>query len=371
MKKIFSLAALALMASMTFVGCSSDDNKEQPTPEPTPTPAPEPTPEPAPAPINPLSGTWTQVTDGMYQYTVNTFVMSDKPIIDYSAANTSINPTIPEGTPTYSKVTNDVDPTTGMTYNFVKEEGYYTLPEPITTTNAAGETVSTYPSIGTITLWPQVAMTSPDGSTWTATPKANMINRQEYTYQVIGNVIVLTLGDKSTLTYTSRPTSAATTIPADAFFKSWTLPNDVDPTITTSLLMSAQPITNYAQTGAPNPTIPEGTPFYMKEISPTDPTYAYGGTWSRELGYFTLPPATTTQTEAGTSESTLPATGKIIFWPQSTMTSTDGTNWTTEQPTGQTPTMREYTYTMYGNVMLLTGADMSTLTYYNAIVNAK
>ena len=53
------------------------------------------------------------------------------------------------------------------------------------------------------------------------------------------------------------------------------------------------------------------------------------------------------------------------------MTSVDGTTWTTEQPTGQTPTMREYTYTMYGNVMLLTGADKSTLTYYTTIVIAK
>ena len=370
MKKIFTLAALALMTSMMFVGCSSDDdNNTQPTP--TPAPAPTPDPDPTPTPDNPLAGTWTVVTDGWMQYTVSTFVMSNKPIVDYSAANTSVNPTIPAGTPTYSLVTNDVDPTTGTTSNFSKEEGYYTLPEPVVTTNAAGETVSTIPSMGTITLWPQVVMTSFDGSTWTATPKANMVSRHEYTYQKIGNVLVLTRGDKTTATFTSKPTPAATTVPADAFFKSWTLPNDLDPTITTSLLMSAQPITNFIPAGATNPTIPAGTPSYVKEVRPTDPTAAAGGTWSREIGYFTLPASTTTQTEGGTSVTTLPATGKITFWPQSTMTSVDGTTWTTEQPTGQTPTMREYTYTMYGNVMLLTGADKSTLTYYTTTVIAQ
>lgn len=371
MKKIFTLAALALMTSMMFVGCSSDDNKVEPTPAPAPAPTPTPAPTPAPIPVNPLTGSWTQVTDGWYQYIMSTLTMSDKPIVDYSAANTTVNPTIPEGTPTYSIVTNDIDPTTGTTSNFTKEEGYYTLPEPVMTVSAAGDTTYVIPSIGTITLWPQVAMTSIDGSTWAATPKANMISRQEYTYQVIDNVMVLTRGDKSTITFTSKPTVVVTDIPADAFYKSWVLPNDADPTITTSLLMSAQPFTDYVPVGVINPTIPEGTPAYMKETRPSDPTLAYGGTWSREIGYFTFPAATTTQTEGGTSVTTLPATGKITFWPQSTMTSTDGTNWTTEQPTGQTPTMREYTYTMYGNVMLLTGADKSTLTYYTTTVITK
>ena len=171
--------------------------------------------------------------------------------------------------------------------------------------------------------------------------------------------------------FAQKPATTATTVPADAFFKSWTLPNDTDPTITTSLLMSAQPVTNFIPAGATNPTIPAGTPSYVKEVRPTDPTAATGGTWSREIGYFTLPASTTTQTEGGTSVTTLPATGKITFWPQSTMTSVDGTTWTTEQPTGQTPTMREYTYTMYGNVMLLTGADKSTLTYYTTTVIAQ
>ena len=266
MKKIFTLAALALMTSMMFVGCSSDDdNNTQPTPTPAPTPTPDP--DPTPTPDNPLAGTWTVVTDGWMQYTVSTFVMSNKPIVDYSAANTSVNPTIPAGTPTYSLVTNDVDPTTGTTSNFSKEEGYYTLPEPVVTTNAAGETVSTIPSMGTITLWPQVVMTSFDGSTWTATPKADMVSRHEYTYQKIGNVLVLTRGDKTTATFTSKPATTATTIPADGFFKSWTLPNDTDPTITTSLLMSAQPVTNYLPAGATNPTIPAGTPSYVKEVA--------------------------------------------------------------------------------------------------------
>ena len=366
MKKIFTLAALALMTSMMFVGCSSDDNNNA---QPTPAPAPAPAPDPTPTPDNPLIGTWTVVTDGWMQYTVSTLVMSNKPFIDYSVTNTAQNTTIPAGTPTYSIVTNDIDPYTGLATNFFKEEGYYTLPEPVATTNAAGETVSAVPLTGKLTLWQHVYMTSTDGSTWTAaTPTAV---RQEFTYQMIGNVLVLTRGDKTTTTFTSKPTPAATTVPADAFFKSWTLPNDTDPTITTSLLMSAQPITNFLPAGATNPTIPAGTPSYVKEVRPTDPTAATGGTWSREIGYFTLPASTTTQTEGGTSVTTLPATGKITFWPQSTMTSVDGTTWTTEQPTGQTPTMREYTYTMYGNVMLLTGADKSTLTYYTTTVIAQ
>lgn len=365
MKKILTIAALALMTSTMFVACSSDDTND---PQPTPTPAPTPAPTPTPTPTNPLVGTWNQVVDGI-TYNVGTLVMSNKPIIDYSAANTSVNPTIPEGTPTYTEEVYYVDPTTGIASNFVKQEGYYTLPEPVTTTSATGETTSAIPLTGKITFWPQVEMTSFDGSVWTATPKANMTTREEYDYQLIGNALIFTRGDKSTITFTLKSTPAATVV-STAFFQSWIQPNDLDPTMTTTLQMSAMPYIDYGTTTTPpNPSIPAGTPSYTLETKPVNALDPYTtGTWTQELGYFTYPAPTESTTTEGTTVSTIPSTGIITFWPQKIRTSTDGTNWT-DTPAAEMPTtMKQYTYTLNGNVMILTGGDKSTLTYYTTIL---
>ena len=343
MKKILSIALLAMMTSMMFVACSSSDD--------SPAPAPAPTPEPTPTPTldSPYLGTWNLVNDAD-PTVITTLVISTEPLIDYSATNTTLNPTIPAGTPTYSKVVkNDpgvIDPWAGGTASFAKEQGYVT-------SSADGK----------IIFWPQAAMSSSDGSTWTATPAADMVKMEEYACQLIGNVMALTRGDGTTQTYILQTAEPAVTVAADAFFTTWKLPNDADPTTTVELVLSAQPYSDYTvPSGSTNPTIPVGTPSYTKTTKVDegliDP-WAGGLSFTKEMGYFVLPAADAT--------GMLPATGMITFWPQKVMTSTDGSTWT-ETPAAEMPAnMEEYSYTMNGNVMVLTRGDKTTLTYYTIL----
>lgn len=356
---------LVMMTSMMFVACStSDDDSVKPTPTPTPTPPVTPT----PTPENPFIGTWTLVGDAD-PMTVTELVMSYNPIIDYSATNTTVNPTIPAGTPTYVRTQkpnpNYADPWAGAT-TYSKEQGYFTLPI-VTTTNAAGETVSTIPTTGKITFWPQSAMTSNDGSTWTATAAADMVKMEELDYMLNGSVMVLKRADKTTMTYIINNGTPATTVDGNTFFKTWQMPTDMDPATTVDLVMSATPYVDYtAQSTATNPTIPANAPSYTKTTK-VDPTVIdpWGGTpsYTKVMGYFTLPGVT-----EGAIPATIPATGKITFWPQKQLTSTDGTTWTETPAAEMTVTMEEYTYTLDGNVMVLTRGDKTTETYFTIII---
>jgi len=366
MKKILSLAAFALMTSMMFVACSSGDDDPV---QPAPTPAPTPEPEPEPTPANPFLGTWNLIND-VDPTIVTELVMSTNPIIDYSAANTSQNPSIPAGTPTYVMETkpnpNYTDPWVIVT-TYSKEQGYFTMPAAVT--DAAGN--STIPSSGMVTFWPQSSMTSNDGSTWTAVPVADMAKMIEYEYVLNGNVMVLTKGDKTTQTFITVKGTPAATVPGDAFFKTWILPSDADPTTTVNLVMSATPYTDYSAPGTQtNPTIPANALSYTKttKVDPNviDPWAGGTASYTKDMGYFTIPDETTTTAE-GTSVTTRPATGTISFWLQRQWTSTDGSTWT-ETPAADLPAnLEEYTYSMNGNVMVLTKADKTTVTYYTII----
>ena len=366
MKKILSMMALAMMTSMMFVACSSsDDDPVQPAPTPTP-----PAPDPEPTPANPFLGTWNLVND-VDPTIVTELVMSTNPIIDYSAANTSQNATIPAGTPTYvleSKPNpNYTDPWIVVT-TYTKEQGYFTMPAAVT--DAAGN--STIPTTGKVTFWPQSSMTSNDGSTWTATPAADMPKMIDYDYVINGNVMVLTKGDKTTQTFITIKGTPATTVPSDAFFKTWSMPTDANPTTAVDLVLSSTPYTDYSVPSTPpNPTIPANALSYTKTTTVTTAADPWAGTpetkeYTRDMGYFTMPDATAGTTD-GATVSVRPATGTITFWLQKQWTSTDGSTWT-ETPTADIPaTMEEYTYSLNGNVMVLTKADKTTVTYYTII----
>lgn len=330
------------MTSMAFVACSSsDDNPVQPQPTPTP-----------PTPESPLAGTWSLVND-VDRSVVTELVVSTDPIQDYSATNTSVNPTIPAGTPTYSLVMKTdpsvVDPWAGGTTSFAKEVGYVTT--------AAG---------GKVTFWPQSVMSSTDGTNWMATPKADMTNHQDYTYQINGNVLILTRGDNTTQTFISKvatPTVAAT---VSVFFNTWLQPSDAAPNTKVELVMSSLPYVDYGNTGTgTNPTIPANTPSYTKttsvNVGTLDP-WVSPTSYTKDMGYFTLPGVASMD---GTTS--IPSTGKIVFWLQKQMTSTDGSAWT-EVPAADIPVkMEEYTYTLNGNVMVLTKGDKTTQTYYTIL----
>lgn len=358
MKKILSLAAFALMTSMAFVACSSDDdNNTQPTPEPTPTPPPTPTPTPA----NPFIGTWSLVNDAD-KTLVTEIVMSTEPYQNYSATLTTVNPTIPEGTPSFKTISKTFDATTGAPLSYTMDEGYFTMPAPIAGTNAAGEATSTIPTKGTITFWPQSSMTSVDGSTWTAATTGAV--KEEYSYQLNGIVMILTRGDNSTRTFILQTGAPASPVPGDAFFKSWILPNDADPTTVVDLLISAEATPDYGPAPAtPNPSIPADAPYYTKTTK-----YDFGvlvpgipAMYEKEIGRVSLPAAST----SGTT-TTRPGEGNITFWPQKLLSSTDGTTWTEATPT---VTMEEYTYRMESNVMTLTTGDKKgTFTYYTLLL---
>jgi hypothetical protein len=291
--------------------------------------------------------------------------MSTDPIVDYSAVNTTVNPTIPAGTPTFSK---EIKISSGGVWiptavSFTKEAGYFTMPDPVTTTDASGATTSVIPTSGKITFWPQSSMTSTDGSTWTATAAVDMVKMEEYTYLLTGNVMVLTKGDGTTQTYILQVANPVATVAADAFFKSWKLPNDADPTTKVDLVLSAQPYTDYSvPSGATNPTIPADAPSYIKtttiDLGTVTPWSI--ASYTREIGYFVLPAVDATT-------ATRPATGTVTFWIQKTMTSTDGSTWTETTPAAGSTTMEEYTYSMNGNVMVFTRGDKTTLTYYTVI----
>ena len=84
--------------------------------------------------------------------------------------------------------------------------------------------------------------------------------------------------------------------------------------------------------------------------------------YTKDMGYFTLPGVASMD---GTTP--IPSTGQIVFWLQKQMTSTDGSAWT-EVPAADIPVkMEEYTYTLNGNVMVLTKGDKTTQTYYTIL----
>lgn len=345
MKKVFYLVAMAMMTAMMLTACSTSDDDPVQTPPSTPTPAPTPT------PANPFLGTWNLVNDA--DNTVATqLVMSAEPYIDYSATYTAQNNTIPANCPTFTK-TVKVTYTDGTAY-FSQDKGYFTIPEAVTTTSATGETTSAVPTTGKITYWPQSCMTSNDGTTWTAVAAADMVKMEEYTYQLTGNIMVLTKGDKTTMTYIISK-AAPTTATLSDFIKTWNLVNDADPTTVTELVLTNLPPTNPTAT-TQNPTIPANAMSYTKnttvdpKLSPYyDPSAAEPATYTKVQGYFTLP-------------DPVAPTGKITFWPQKTLTSSDGSTWTEE--TGQgTVVLEEYTYQVDGNVLVLKRADNTTLTY--------
>ena len=358
MKKILSIAAFALMTSMMFVACSSDDdNNTQPTPAPEPTP----TPTPGPTVVNPFLGTWDKVNDADKTLTIE-LVMSSEPYKNYSAQMTAVNPTIPAGTPSFKRTSKTLDATTGAPLSYSMDEGYFTMPAPIAGTNAAGEATSTIPTTGTITFWPQDASTSVDGSTYTSV--ATAVNKEEYKYQLNGNVLILTKGDNSTLTYILRTGKPVIPVPSDAFFKSWILPNDATPTTAVDLLISAEATPDYGPAPTtPNPSIPADAPYYTKTTKLDIGTIIPGfpAMFEKEIGRVTLPAIDATGTTP-----TRPGEGKITFWPQKLLTSTDGTTWTQATPT---VTMEEYTYRMESNVMQLTTGDKKgTFTYYTKVL---
>ena len=90
-------------------------------------------------------------------------------------------------------------------------------------------------------------------------------------------------------------------------FGTWTLVNDAEPLVVTTLVFSNEKFINYSATNtAINPTIPANCPTYTKEIVTTTQAYPTNQKeWVREQGYFTI---------SGNS---------ITFWPQVSRNSTD------------------------------------------------
>ena len=130
-------------------------------------------------------------------------------------------------------------------------------------------------------------------------------------------------------------------------FGTWTLVNDAEPLVVTTLVFSNEKFINYSATNtAVNPTIPANCPTYTKEIVTTTQAYPTNQKeWVREQGYFTI---------SGNS---------ITFWPQVSRNSTDGTTWT-ETAVADLPSMELYTYSSTNNnVMVLTKGDGTRQTY--------
>ena len=168
MKKVLTLMALAVL-SLGLVSCSSDDNEAGPV-----------------TPVQ-LYGNWSLVNDADPTL-ITTLTFSNEPFINYSATNTSLNPTIPANSPTYTRYIL-VDPSItdpyATTKEYTKEQGYFTI------------------SGNKLMLWPQVNRTSSDGTLWTDTPVADHPSMEEYTFSLNNaNVMVLTKGDGTKFTYT-------------------------------------------------------------------------------------------------------------------------------------------------------------------------
>ena len=132
-------------------------------------------------------------------------------------------------------------------------------------------------------------------------------------------------------------------------FGNWSLVNDHDRTITTTLTFSNERFINYSVTNtAINPTIPANCPTYTRLIivdpSVTDP-YATQKEYTKEEGYFTI------------------LGSQLTLWPQVNRTSTDGTVYT-ETAVADLPSMEVYTFSLNNaNVMVLTKGDGTRQTF--------
>lgn len=138
------------------------------------------------------------------------------------------------------------------------------------------------------------------------------------------------------------------TTPAQ-LFGTWSLVNDADPNVTTTLTFSNEKFINYSATHtSQNPTIPANAPTYTRSITTITPATGWEpatAEYSREQGYFTV------------SGNTL------TLWPQVGRTSTDGTTWT-ETAAADMTSMEEYTYVLNNNnVMILTTGAGAKQTY--------
>lgn len=379
MKTIQSIIALGLMASMTFMSCSKDDDVTQPTPTPTPVEI---------VPTNPIASSSWKLLNSLDPTTTTIMVIGDEKYIDWSATNTTQNQTIPEGTPTYSKETKPLDQAQA-TQKYNKEWGYCLLPAPIETKDETGQVISSeYPSSGDMTYWPQSVATSTDGTIWSPGTRPF---RADYKYEKNGIVLILTKGDQTNEVYYDSSVKSGETSPTDAFFKTWTKPIDPSTQTQETLVMSAEPYQDYSPAIPTNPTIPADAPSFV-----ITQTISYGlGVYEyiKDMGYFTIPAAYTIEVpdETATSGTTdgsaasgttdgsaasgatdgntpsgetqpktktitvIPSKGLLTLWTQKQMTSTDGSIW--NEITPAQPTMRQFNYELIENVMLLTGAE--------------
>ena len=133
-------------------------------------------------------------------------------------------------------------------------------------------------------------------------------------------------------------------------YGTWSLVNDADRTIMTTLTFSTQRFINYSATSTTiNPTIPANCPTYTRDIlkdpSITDPYAVNQKEYTKEQGYFTV------------------SGNQLTLWPQVSRTSTDGTTWT-ETAAADLPSMELYTYVLSAaNIMIITKGDGTRQTY--------
>lgn len=133
-------------------------------------------------------------------------------------------------------------------------------------------------------------------------------------------------------------------------YGTWTLVNDADRTITTTLTFSTERFINYSATSTTvNPSIPANCPTYTKDIvvdpSITDPYAINQKEYTKEQGYFTI------------------SGNQLTFWPQVSRTSTDGTAWQ-QTAAADLPSMELYTFVLSAhNIMIITKGDGTKQTY--------
>lgn len=160
------------------------------------------------------------------------------------------------------------------------------------------------------------------------------------------SLVVLAMMSAGLISCSSDDDNNGRVVPAQLFGQ-WTLVNDAEPTVVTTLNFTNEPFTNFSATyTAVNPTIPANSPTYTKEIVTTTHTYPNEQKeYVREQGYFTI-------------------SGNILtFWPHVSRTSADGTIWT-ETAIADLASMEVYSFVLNNaNVMVFTKGDGTKQTY--------
>lgn len=352
-QKLLTTLTTCLVSVLMMTSCSSDDGGGAPAPV-----------------VTSLTGIWSisNVQDQNGNVSNMKMEFMSMPYAQYAPTIGQTAPaTLPADALAYSKTT-----ATTVNYNYDPYGGYYPggsgyypggggyypyTPSQTTTTKKYTMEVGYYTTsnatgIDKLHLYPQVVLTSTDGTTW-YNDGGSSAAMSELSYTVNASQLIFHLPDLTNQVWARGAGGGGSSpTPTSTVAGLWQTQNSIQDqsgnTVTMQIeLMTVTYLQYTAAMGWPNPTGVSSTALaFVKTAMTTQGWSSYSQTpsYAREIGFY--------------STANLGGTNKLILNAQVCQTSTDGVNFTVDSSVQ--PTQSEYSYVVSGNQMTFYLPNMST-----------